>query len=214
MAPLIEFLNTPLFAINLPRQLACGPLNGAVMNKFSITPSDEVLVVVKRGKSESCYIDIYAYIPTKSQFNLTKKKSILLSSDATCVSNVVQSSTGNYIFSCIENSDYLITELSANGKKIIHTVKPSDLSVLNRIYFFNDGKYLELMHLRLLINEHDEIFITDRLGGKILLLDPHWTEFCTLISQIDQSCRLQYSQEEQQLTVATADARILTYKLA
>ena len=161
--------------------------------KMSITSSDQMLLFGKRGRPERFYIDIYT--PAEPNFQLTK--SILLSTNVSVESNVVQTSTGNFIFAYHENNAYLISELSADGKKLIRTVDPLDLSV-------------DLWPSYLAISKHDEVFIADTKGGRILLLNP---EFRSFISPISGLQRLQYLQEEHQLIVGTTDARVLIYDL-
>ena len=201
-----------LAKIKLPSKEISYDRNINWLNNPSITSSDQMLVAVKRGQPERCYVEIYE--PSEQSFSSTTKESILMLSNVSVESNVVQSSKGNFIFLCIVNDEYLITELSADGKNIIRSVKPSHLSVVFRpVYFLNARNIMELMHQCLLINEHDEIFILDRLGGKILLLNPQWTELSTLISSIYQPYTLQYLQEEHQLIVGLTYGQIRFYNL-
>ena len=161
--------------------------------KMSITSSEQMLIVRKRGEPARFYLDIYT--PAEPKFELTK--SILLSSNVSVEFNVVQTSTGNFIFAYLEKNVYIIGERSADGKKFIRTVNPSESSV------YSKPSYLA-------ISKHDEVFIADTQGGRILLLNP---EFHTFVSPISRLQRLQYLQEEHQLIVGTTNSRVLIYDL-
>ena len=94
--------------------------------KLSTTSSDHILAVVCRGDPTYYYIDLYETSDT-----LPQTKSIMLSSAIKNVSNVVQNSEKNFIFA-YQNKDSevnVISELSADGKKILRTFNPSALDV-------------------------------------------------------------------------------------
>ena len=162
---------------------------------LSITPSDELLVVVDRE-------DHHALIIFRC-LDVNRSQSIPLPTDVKYIAHAVQSSNGN-IFMAYSNKKFpnvfLISELSSDGKNFIRTFDPRSVRSLNMNSWQPD-------HMS--FDGNGNLFVVDFYRNKIHLLNSELSDLQNLLKTFQSisfgQCRLCYVQKRQQLIVGHAD---------
>ena len=186
-----------LYEIKLPCETVLAKGMKGKLTKLSTTSSNQLLVVTEHGYPTGFSLVIQQF----SNALIFPAKSYTLSAMISEVSDVVQISSGNYIFSyrSKDTNKYQISELSADGERIIRTFSPPVV-------------FQSWCPTYLSITEDDEIFIADDRPkeGRVLLLDSQWTEIRTIADSIDRPQRLHYLKEKQKLILGTGQSDVWT----